>query len=613
MARNKYYKRRRRNTNRTRTILGILFLLILTVLMLQAFGVFDIFASISAGNFKDDPSKTEKTTASSSTSDSSVAASDTGIQNTQPATSPSKPAGDPISLSDLPGYVPVKTSSTGSFYKVFKDGGRIDWWIFQNSTTPLQRYKPTSTIVFPPSQDFTKIEGVLTFRGNNYRDAPNWGTADVSQKKLEIVWTHDIGAISGDNSYWPGAGWTGQPLLVHWPESTRQVMGINDEFKSKDLVEVIYPVFDGNIYFLDLATGKPTRDPIKVGFGFKGTGSVDPRGYPLFYAGQGLNDTNGKIGPFKYRIFDLIHNKEIYGIPGSDPVAFRKWGAFDPSTIIDRQTDTMIEPGENGIIYKTKLNTIYDPDAKTITINPQITKFRYQVSYQKFYGVENSPVMYRNLLYFSDNGGAVVCMDINTLEPLWIANTHDDSDATIVLEETQDGVFLYHGNEIDHRGNSATGAGANCNIQKFNALTGELIWQYDVPCVYDSIINGGMLATPLIGKDDISDLIIFNIAKTKDKQTGLLIGMDKKTGKPVWTRDLDYYSWSSPISIKGTDGKSYGIFCDNQGEMHLFDPRTGKDLDKISLGKNVEASPSAYNNMIVVASYAQKIFGIKIK
>ena len=38
----------------------------------------------------------------------------------------------------------------------------------------------------------------------------------------------------------------------------------------------------------------------------KETASVDPKGYPLLYAGQGLNDTNGRKGPFRYRIFDLI-------------------------------------------------------------------------------------------------------------------------------------------------------------------------------------------------------------------------------------------------------------------------------------------------------------------
>jgi len=518
-----------------------------------------------------------------------------------------------IPIQSLPGYIPATAKDDGSFSKTFAaDNGNISWKIYQNGTDLLKNYLSDTTIAFPSPAGFTDIEGVLTFRGNNFRNAPSWGSADIVQKKLEIVWTQADGAISGTGSYWPGSGWTGQPLLVHWPAETRQIMGIKEEFKNTDLVEVIYPVFDGNIYFLDLATGKQTRDPIYVGYGFKGTGSVDPRGYPLFYTGQGLNDTNGKIGAFKYRMFDLIQNKEIYGIPGADPEAYRTWGAFDPSAIIDRQSDTLIEPGENGVLYKTKLNTIYDPVAKTITINPEVTKFAYKLSYHKWYGIESSPAMYRNLLYFSDNGGTVVCLDINTLEPVWMYNTKDDADATVVLEETADGVFLYHGNMVDQRCEGTSKTGDDCNIRKLNALTGEVIWEYSIPCIFDSVLHGGMLATPLVGKDDISDLVIFNVCKTTSGSTGTLVALDKDTGKAVWSRDLTAYSWSSPISIKGNDGKTYGIFCDSVGDMHLFDPRTGADLDVISLGLNVEASPSAYNDMIVVGSYAQKIFGIKI-
>ncbi len=98
-----------------------------------------------------------------------------------------------------------------------------------------------------------------------------------------------------------------------------------------------------------------------MGWGFKGTASVDPRGYPLLYAGQGLNDTNGTIGPWRYRVFDLIQNKEVWHISGLDAAAPRHdWGAFDSSALINARTDTLIQPAENGLIYKVKLNASYD-------------------------------------------------------------------------------------------------------------------------------------------------------------------------------------------------------------------------------------------------------------
>ncbi|MEI3413380.1 MAG: hypothetical protein V8Q57_09485 [Blautia sp.] len=58
-----------------------------------------------------------------------------------------------------------------------------------------------------------------------------------------------------------------------------------------DLVEVIYACMDGYVYFLDLKTGKPTRDTLNLGFTFKGAGALDPRGYPILYVGQAMTAT----------------------------------------------------------------------------------------------------------------------------------------------------------------------------------------------------------------------------------------------------------------------------------------------------------------------------------
>ncbi len=570
-----------------------------------------------------------QTQASVTTAPSDTAQTGTTASQTQPSATTSTPATsaptptptqaavtDPakllIDVTTLPGFTAGVRQSDGSFTKSIANFGNFRWWRFAgSSTSPLADYKPTEPVAFGDPSTFTKVPGVLTFRGNNYRDAPAYGTADVSQKKLDVVWTKDIGAISGTGSYWPGAGWTGQPLLVKWPAETRAVLGIKDEFKKdENFIEAIYPVFEGKIYFLDLKTGKPTRDPINVGFGFKGTASVDPRGYPLLYAGQGLNDTNGTIGAFRYRIFDLIQNKEISGWPGKDPVALRSWGAFDSSALLNWQTDTLLEPGENGIYYKVKLNTKFDPQAKTVSLNPSFTKFRYKTPVTAKYGIESSQTIYRNLSYFSDNDGNLVCLDINTLQPVWAYNLGDDSDATTVLEETKDGVFLYHGNTFDKRG--TTGAPKLCNLRKFNALTGQLLWQYDIPVVYESYLNAGLLATPLLGKNDLKDIVIFNVCKTTSHAAGTMVALDKQTGKPVWTRVMTAYSWSSPIPIRSKDGKTYGIVCDSAGVMHLFDPLTGKDISTVSIGLNCEASPSAFDDMIVVATYAKKIYGVKI-
>ncbi len=493
---------------------------------------------------------------------------------------------------------------------VKKDDSTLDYWVFQNGN-PID-YTAQDSIHFGAPEEYADMKGVTAFRGNNYRDSAAYGTRTVTDKKLEIVWTHDLGAISAENSYWPGTGWTGQPLLVNWPDDVRKMMNIQSEFKEKDLVEVIYPTLDGNIYFLDLTTGKPTRDKIQVGFPMKGTGLVDPRGYPILYTGMGLNENGGKFTEFKYMMFNLIDQTPLYSIMGRDPVAFRKWGAFDSSAMVDKKTDTFIEAAENGLVYRVKLNTNFNKEAGAIAISPQLTKYRYKDSTNVELGIENSAAFHKNYMYFCDNGGIFQCLDLNTLMPVWTYDVGDDTDSTAVIEETAGGVFLYTANQVDKRSQESKKA-ENCNIRKFNALTGGLIWQKDYSCLYNFYINGGSLGTPLLGKDDISEMIIFPICFTGSTSDGSMVALNKETGEEIWNRKLSAYSWSSPVGIKSTDGKTYGIFCDFAGMMHLFDPKTGKDLNTVSLGRNVESSPAVYNDMIVVGSYAQKIFGVKIK
>ena len=608
-------KRYKRKANKLKIVLSLL----LIALIVTATWFFLKTLSTS-GNDKNNPTSTNSTVATNT---------DNTIEQEEPEP---EPVMDPIPA-DMTDPEKLKSSwETSSkfdgpnayadfaFKNVFSNGTTMDSWLFQYDTTqgkyiPIKEYtvKKKNLIDFSDSSQYSDLEGVTAFRGNNYRDSASFGERTVSQKKLEIVWTQPLGAISAHGSYWPGSGWTGQPLLVHWPEDTRNLMNINQEMKSKDLVEVIYPVLDGNIYFLDLETGKPTRNKIEIGYPIKGTAMVDPRGYPVLYTGMGINENNGKFTEYKYRIINLLNQKELYTIFGRDEMAFRGWGATDSSALLDKKTDTLLSLGENGLVYKVKLNTKFDKQAGTLTMAPNLTKYRYRSPYSDEQGIESSPAIYKNYMYFNDNGGTLQCLDLNTMKPVWIYNTEDDTDSTTVIEETSDGVFLYTANQVDKRGENGKNKTANCEIRKFNALTGELIWQKDYQCLYNYYINGGALATPVVGKDDISDIVIYSICFTGTNQDGILVALNKKTGEEVWKKKLPAYSWSSPLDFKSSDGKTYVVYCDFAGWMHLIDPVDGKTLHSISLGGNVESSPSIYNDMIVVGSYAKKIFGIKIK
>lgn len=540
----------------------------------------------------------------------------TGERPNQPAVAQARtPNAAPpaIRLPELPGYAKPRSPAPHVFERNMTDSaGTFSWSVVDEQGDPVQ-YPGRQQVTFGDPETYNQIPGVLTFRGNNARSGGAWGTAQVTEKQLSVAWSKQIGEIRGEGSYWPGAGWTGQPLLVQWPRETKVAMGLDAKYVDDDnFVEVIYPVFEGKIHRLDLATGEPTKPPIEVGWGFKGTASVDPRGYPLLYAGQGLNDTNGTMGPWRYRVFDLIQNKEVWHISGLDPAAPRPdWGAFDSSGLIDVKNDILMEPAENGLIYKVKLNSAYDPAAKTVSVDPKVTRLRYTAPESSKYGIENSAVAYRNLMFAADNDGNLFGWDATTLEMLWMRQVHDDTDASLVLDAADDGVFLYTGNEVDIRGPEGERI---TNIRKIDAMTGKQVWQYDIPAYYDAAVNGGVMGSPILGRGPTADMVIFNVARTTAPREGTLVALDKKSGQPIWRRHLSNYSWSSPTLLTGTDGTQYVVLPDSDGVVHLIDPQTGEDLSTLSLGgKNTEATISAFGDMLVVASYDRNIYGIKIR
>lgn len=549
--------------------------------------------------------------------------SDSIVTGTHPKPSPStwkpssqtNPAALAVPLSSLPGWTPPTKNGAGVYSRpILDNGGQVGWTVLDGNNEVLPHYTGNGPVAFGDGSVYTKIPGVLTFRGNNFRNAPAYGKADIKQKKLEVVWTQATGDVYAEKSHWAGAGWTGQPLLVNWPKATKQAMGFTaKQVNDSKFVEVIYPVVDGKVYRLDLATGTQTKAPIDVGFAFKGTGSIDPRGYPLLYSGMGLNQNGAKTGPWRYRIFDLIQNKEVSGWNGSDPGAPRDWGAFDSSALVNAATDTLIEPAENGLVYKVKLNTSFDPVAKKVSVKPEFHKLNYNTPDSSRHGIESSAAAWRNLMFAGDNDGNIVCWDATTLQVVWVRPTGDDTDATIVVEDGPDGPFLYTGNEMDKRGEGKNGAKSGpITIQKLNALTGERVWSYSIDAVYNKAVNGGLMATPVLGTGDASGLVFFNIAKTGSDSAGTLVALDTATGAMVWKRTLSAFSWSSPLLLTGTDGHTYGVLGDSKGLLHLFDPQTGQDYSTLQLSQNIEASPAAYGNMLVVGTYAKLLYGIKV-
>jgi outer membrane protein assembly factor BamB len=473
-------------------------------------------------------------------------------------------------------------------------------------------------VSFPSAEDYTDMKGILTFRGNNYRNAPNFGTATVEDKKLEIAWRVDTGSIGR----WAGSGWTGQPLIVEWPEATRNVMNIKDEKKQKDdLKEVVLASLDGKVYFMDLDDGSFTRDTIHIGAPVKGTASIDPRGYPLYYVGQGLNSqgSDTECDNIFFRIFSLVDGRMLYkiGTEKPDPFAHRTdWQAYDSSPLIDAKSDTLVEPGENGILYTLKLNAQFDAEKGFVSIDPgKLVKYRYTTDKNRklgVWGMENSAVGWKRYAIFTDNTGLLQCVDLNTLKNVYMNDLTDDSDATMVLEETDDGISLYTGSEVDLQ-EGISGNRGTAYIRKINGLTGETLWERSYACCKGSNIDGGVLGSPVLGQHDLNGLVIYSVTMTGSESAGKLVALDKSTGKTVWEHAMDKFGWSSPVPVYTKDGRGYIVQCDSAGRMYLIDGKTGEVLSSVDLEHNVEASPAVYNDMICVGTRGGRIYGVRIK
>ncbi len=355
---------------------------------------------------------------------------------------------------------PVATSNPELFGyadKLQVDGNEID----------ANSYHRSEPISFPDADSYNQVKGILTFRGNNWRNRSSTDPVSLTEFKMTKIWEYGINALakgSGSGS-WSGCGWTGQPLIVEWPaETRRQMASMNAAAREKEgLVEVIYPTEDGHIYFFDITNGNPTRESIDLRVPFKGTGSIDPRGYPLLYLGSGDMYENESQ---KSRVFiiNLLTNQVIYefGKQGTDPFAPRVWYAYDSAPLVDAKTDTLIYPGENGVIYTMKLNTQYDRQNGILSINPSnIVKHAYtsNISWgadidradrtHKWYGYEGSAVAWNGYLYLSSNDGLLQCIDINTFQCVWIADTWDDTNGSPVLEViSEDEAYLYVGTSL---------------------------------------------------------------------------------------------------------------------------------------------------------------------
>ena len=514
--------------------------------------------------------------------------------------------------------------------------------VYTNGSKKTKSYsRPAKELIHMPAADeYTKRQlGVLTFRGDNFRRNAAVGTLSSEPVRLSVLWQTEASSARGTNQTFYGYGWTGQAAIARWSTEVRAKSNIRedakDEKKNKKnkraLKEVIIAGLDGTIRFLDLEDGQITRNSIKLGYPMRGTPSLHSRGYPYMAVGQfarKMRGKTGKIGLRKYNLFTQAELKMIDGLDGKLHRPLNNVGSFETSALIDRESDTLIAIGTNGMLYLESLGSTFDYNTGVMTVSPSTTVMVSKAKGQKnnaLVAVESSPAAYDKYVYYADMGGVLRCVDTNTLTPVWAVETGDSVMASIAMDLTESRELnLYTANMLNNRkkGNS------NIQIRRYDALSGKEAWCTDIG-VYKGKKDKddvGAKASPVIGQHALNDLVYFTVTGLSDdgvSKLGLrgevkaaLIALEKETGRIVWSYGLSSRSESSPIALYDDAGNGWILQCEQNGYVHLLDGLTGSVVSSLDLKAEIEASPAAYNNVVVIGTTGKGtsyVYGIKVE
>lgn len=441
----------------------------------------------------------------------------------------------------------------------------------------------------------------ITFRGNLYRDADYNGRVKGRPTRIVRDWLFET-----DEDFTPtklgiwggGMGWTGQPLIVTWPDSVlaqfkQQSPALTPDFGRR---EVIAGSLYGAVYFINYDTGKASRQLLPVGNPVKGTPTLDPSLNGNLYVGQGVP----RDEPFGQTAFNLFSHKQILP-PSRDPDAWRGWGGNDSSPVV--VGGFLIWPSENSTIYKYRI-----ADDGTLGLHSLL---RYRVKGGKGAGVESSMCVYRNYGYVGDNQGNIVCIDLNTLHPIWHTTIHDDIDATPVLEVENNRPVVFAACEVDRQGDKGMS-----HLVKLDGLTGATIWQHDIVCnrqvIGEKHFDGGIYGTPLLGRGNCKDRLFVNICQIDDSRKAFFCAFDRQTGEEIYRTPLKHFAWNSPVAFYNERDEMFVFTGDSAGNAYLIDAATGQILFTQVMANNFESSASVLGNSLVIGSRGKQIYRFSI-
>ncbi|MDY7104772.1 MAG: PQQ-binding-like beta-propeller repeat protein [Actinomycetota bacterium] len=425
------------------------------------------------------------------------------------------------------------------------------------------------------------VEGVLTFRGNPtrtyYGDGPVPDTPTIRWRFPE---TGGLCAPArGDPQVRCGTGWTGQPSV----------------FERDGRTWITFGAYDRAVHVLDADTGERIKPDFVTGDHIKGSGTIDPDGYPLLYIGS--RDDNLRV-----LALDRDELVELWRLPAS-AVSPTLWNDdWDGAPLV--VGDFLIAGGENSWIHAVRLNRAYDADGR-VSVDPELVWAApgwddelLAALPDRTVSIETSVAISGDVAYVANSGGLVTGWDLAPLrsggDPTRVFRfwTGDDTDASVVVDE--DG-YLYVGSEFERGLARAREVG---QIMKLDPGRPDdpLVWSVD-----DAATNpAGIWATPAIHRDLV-------IVPTNG---GRVLGLDRETGAQRWSFTLPGPTWQSPVVVD--DVLLQG---DCAGTLHAYDVSDTTirppELWALELGGCIESTPTVWDGRIYVGTRIGAFFAIE--
>lgn len=475
-----------------------------------------------------------------------------------------------------------------------------------DGTSKTSEYSRTELINLLDAEKYAIWDqsGVLTFRGGPFRQNAAYGAVEIKKETLSVLWKAPVeGTLKMNGVSLTGVGWPGQAAIVKWPMEVRQLLAISTEMKETTaLKEVIVGAQNGKLYFLDLATGAYTRDPVNVGWPSNGSVSVDTDGSPVATFGQFYS-----IKPDKTKmdnglhIVNLLNNKELALLSGRTKPVQTNYSGFSGAPLFDKISGAMITAGQNGVLYLGDLNTEFDYVVGTLNIAPKYHRYTWTAPGQKAKdtNVEGSVAMYGPYAYFGDSKGVLQCVDVNTLKSVWAVRAGDKISGTPALDMSVAGdqISLYTGSLVGGKGGVAS-------FFRYDALSGKKLWQFDLAdLAYTSSDPTGFYASPVVGQYSASGTVFAVVSNGATDST--LYALSKSDGSVQWSTAFTAPALSSPVAVYNEAGDAWIVQALEDGRLLLLDAADGSVKNTLQLEGAIAASPAVYRNILVISTMGQ--------